>query len=184
MTDQDITRFTEIMTGMAECFPKGRISPLSLELSYQALKKYSLNQITKAVSTLLISHKYNTMPTIADIAGTIDQAGGKIPVEDKAEIQAGLVLEYLRTCGREATPMFPDPVTRHLMSTRWRYRQWAATVSESELKWFRKEFCEAYKAHASGIESGYYLPAGEDLRRLAQGVTKRIPGKTEVANVR
>ena len=184
MTNQDLSRFTEIMTGMAECFPSGRISHLSLELSYQALKKYSLDQITRAVSRLLISHKFNTMPTIADIAETIDQAEGKIPVEDKAEVQAGIVLEFLRTCGRDASPMFSDPITRHLMTTRWRYRQWAAYVIESDLKWWRREFIETYKAHASGVESGYFFPAGEKLRKIAQGVTMAIPSRREAANVR
>ncbi len=183
MTDQDISRFTEIMTGMAECFPSGRISPLSLELSYQALKKYSLEQITGAVSTLLISHRFNTMPTIADIAETIDQAEGKVAIDDQAEVQAGEVLNHLRRYGAGTTPMFSDPITRELMRGRWQYGSWARNVLESDLKWWRHEFVRAYKAHhVAG--AGAFLPAGGKLSKIAQGVTMAIPSKREAANVR
>lgn len=62
-------------------------------------------------------------------------------------------------------PEFDDPITRHLMSTRWRYCSWAASVVEDDLKWWFRDFVRAYQAHASGIKMDCLLEL-HDLTHL------------------
>ncbi len=69
-------------------------------------------------------------------------------------------------CCNSDMPEFDDPVTRHLMSTRWRYCSWAAYVVEDDLKWWFRDFVRAYRAHAAGVGLDR-LPDLQGLKRLA-----------------
>lgn len=79
-------------------------------------------------------------------------------MKDRAEIEAGKVLDHLHRYGKGGIPEFGDPITRHLMTTRWRYGSWAAYVIESDLKWWHKDFVRAYQAHTVGVDFGACLP--------------------------
>jgi len=59
------------------------------------------------------------------------------------------------------------------MTFRWKYQTWAATVAESELKWWRKEFLEAYQAHAEN-GGAQMLGGNVKLKQLAAGITKSL----------
>ena len=72
----------------------------------------------------------------------------------------GKVLDHLHRHGTRKTPSFENPITRYLMSGRWRYFFWASRVQETELKWWAKDFIRAYKAQVASVKGGYYLPAG------------------------
>ena len=182
--EKDRERFSKIMFALAENYPGTQLSTIGLRMRFEALKEYSIEQISEAGIMLMKTHRFNSMPTVGDFIAVIEKARGKISIEAQAGLQANEVLTYFRKFGRTITPLFEDAITRHLMNTRWRYRQWAATVLESDLKWWRKEFTETYMAHAAGIDSGLFLPAGEKLRKIAQGVTMAIPSRREAANVR
>ncbi|WP_035242037.1 hypothetical protein [Desulfobacter vibrioformis] len=161
MDKQDLKRFTEIMMAVAENYPGTTFTSNGLKLRFEALKEFSIDQVSEAAVKLIRTHKYNSMPTTADI---IDTMGGGVSVKDRAEIEAGKVLDHLRRYGKGIIPEFEDPVTRHLMSTRWRYGSWAAYVIESDLKWWHKDFVRAYQAHSADVDIVACLPG---LKQLA-----------------
>lgn len=181
MTPEDRKQFSEIMLALAENYPGTNLSVNGLKMRFEALREYSIADISNAATRLLKEHRFNTMPTVGDFVKVIDEASGKIPLEDKAEIEAGKVLSHLRRYGAATSPRFDDPITKQLMNGRWRYGSWARHVLESDLPWWRKEFIRAYKAHAVDAR---FLPAGGTLQKIAQGVIIRIPGgNMDVANV-
>ena len=85
-----------------------------------ALKEFSIDQVVRAATKLVKTHRYNSMPTVADIINAMDEVV-RINTEQRAEIEAGKVLEHLHYFGSQVTPSFDDPITKHLMSHRWRY---------------------------------------------------------------
>ncbi|CCK82431.1 hypothetical protein [Desulfobacula toluolica] len=170
MNSKDIVRFSEIMMGLAENYPGTNLTHIGLQLRFEALKEYGIDHISRAATKLIKTRRYHSMPTTADIIEAMDGDPGKISMEYRAEIEAGKVLDHLRGYGKNIFPKFKDPITRHLMTTRWRYNSWAAYVTESELKWWQREFVRAYLAHAVGARAGYCLPGVPELKRLAHGI--------------
>ena len=171
MLKQDVKEFSEIMVGMADNYGR-TLTASGLRLRFEALQDYTIDQVTMAATKLLRTHRYNTMPTVGDFVAVLDHAEGKISMSDRAEIEAGEVLAHLRRHGRTLKPRFKDPITSHLMSSRWRYLSWASYVKEADLKWWQKDFISAYNAHeaGTGARAGDYLPAGLKIKRVAQTV--------------
>ncbi|MBI9089900.1 MAG: hypothetical protein JEZ12_11845 [Desulfobacterium sp.] len=174
MTASDIDRFTEIMAGMAENYPNTHLSKNGLTLRFKALKAFDIDQVSQAAIALIQTHKFNTMPTTADIIAAMGQG---LNVEDRAEIEAVKVLEFFRLYGRNGDPVFEDPTTKHLMESRWRYRSWASTITESDLKWWRVEFTRSYISHHAGMKTGYYIPAMGKIKQLARMAAKSLSGR-------
>ncbi len=150
------------MLAIADNYPGATFSSAGLKLRFEALKDFTIEQISEAAVKLISTHKYKNMPTTADI---IEAMGGRITIEDRAEIEAGKVIDHLHRYGKMVIPEFEDPITKYLMSTRWRYCSWAARVVEDELKWWLRDFVRAYKAHTAGLGTGDCLPTG--LTQLA-----------------
>ena len=165
MEKQDLKRFTEIMMGLAENYPGAVLTGNDLKLRFAALKEFSIDQVEMAATKLIRTHKYNAMPTTADIINAMDGVV-RINTEQRAEIEAGKVLDHLHCFGSQVTPSFDDPITKHLMSHRWRYHSWASRVKEDDLKWGSRDFVRAYKAHAVAANAGFYLPVNPVVRRV------------------
>lgn len=164
--ETDSKQFSKIMFGLAENYPGTNLTMNGLKMRFEALKEFSIDQMSQAATTLLKHHRFNTMPTVGDFIRAIDESSGNIPVEDRAEIEAGKVIAHLRMYGKAVLPEFDDPITRHLMSTRWRYCSWAAYVVEDDLKWWFRDFVRAYQAHAAGVGMDC-LPNLPGLNQLA-----------------
>ena len=164
--ENDGKKFSEIMFGLAENYPGTKLTTNGLLMRFKAMKEFSIDQVGQAATTLLKTHRFNTMPTVGDFISIIDAGFGNIPIEDRAEIEAGKVLDHLRKYGKVVSPEFEDPITQYLMTTRWRYCSWAAYVIESDLKWWFRDFVRAYKVHAAGAGLDYLsdLPG---LKQLA-----------------
>ena len=158
--ENDGKKFSEIMFGLAENYPGTNLSTNGLMMRFEAMKEFSIDQVGQAATTLLKTHRFNTMPTVGDFISSIDEGSRNIPIEDRAEIEANKVIDHLHRHGKSVIPEFEDPITKYLMSTRWRYYSWAARVAEDDLKWWQKDFVRVYKAHTAGIGVIDCLPAG------------------------
>ena len=163
MDENDVKAFADIMLAIADHYPGATFSSAGLKLRFEALKEFSIDQVSEAAVRIVRTHKYNTMPTTADIIDAID---GRINERDRAEIEAGKVIAHLRMYGKAVIPEFNDPITRHLMTTRWRYCSWAAYVVEDDLKWWFRDFVRAYQAHTAGVGLDC-LPCLPGLKQLA-----------------
>lgn len=135
-----------------------------LSLYYETLKRFTDDQFDSAVKKILLTWKYNRIPPIAVIVENIEQNGPQ-RIEDRAEIQA----TYVISCIGQNYPVFSDPVTAHLMSRRWRWNTWAPAVLESELKWWAKEFKDAYRAF-SGPDTTLQIEEMPELRKLTENI--------------
>jgi len=138
------------MMGLAENFPGSRLTGAGIDMRFEALKEFTIDQVAKAATQLIQTHKYNSMPTTADIINAMGGMPGRIDREKRAELEAGKVLDVLKFYGTTVSPIFKDPITKHLMSHRWRWYSWASKVKEDDLKWWSRDFVRAYKAQAAG----------------------------------
>jgi len=153
MHKQDETRFAHIMLGMADNF-RDSITKEGMLMRFEMLKEFSIDQVEHAAKKIMLTRKYTKMPPIAEFIEAI-QGNHEHQIEDRAEVEA----TYVISCIGQDYPVFNDPVTAHLMSRRWKWSTWAPAVLESELKWWAKEFKEAYRAF-NGAESPLHVSGG------------------------
>ena len=156
--------FTKIIIGLAANFgvkiPEGLI-----ELWQNAFREdgISLEQIRYAAGKILRkpANRYGRMPTYDEFIEII-QGGNK---EDKALVIANEIIAHLKMRGSRVFPKLDDEIAKYLMTKRWPYYEWAAAVIESELKWWVKEFCEAYSSY-SALETPMEIAAPEAVKKL------------------
>jgi hypothetical protein len=128
----------------------------------------TMDQVKTAAMKILKTRTISKMPTFAEFLEAIH--GSK---KDNAQVQVDIVLETLHRHGSRIRPKFTDPITQHLMLTRWKWERWGANVREDEIKWWRKEFVEAYQSYANNPENVEYvqrLTAPERLQKLVSGI--------------
>jgi hypothetical protein len=133
--------FSEIMLGIAENF-SARMSSPGLQLRFMALKNYSLQQIEAAALKILTNRTAMGMPTVAEFLVAMN---GDQRACDNAEGQVKEVMERIRNTGSYGYPDFHDPVTAELLKSRWSWMSLCA-MTEAELKWWARDFIEAYQA--------------------------------------
>jgi len=75
MENQDLKQFTEIMAGLAENYPGAVLTGNGLKLRFAALKEFSIDQVVSGATKLVQTHKYNSMPTTADMINAMGDAG-------------------------------------------------------------------------------------------------------------
>lgn len=77
MEKQDLKKFTDIMMAIAENYPGTTFTSNGLKLRFEALREFSIDQISEAAVKLIRTHKYNSMPTTADFIAVIDDTLGQ-----------------------------------------------------------------------------------------------------------
>jgi len=135
-----------------------------LTLYFKALKHIPDQEFEQGIKDVLLSWEYNRIPPLAVIIKAI-KGDTKNQIEDRAEIQATFVISSIGDYGI----IFEDPITQHLMSTRWPFRSWGTSVLESELKWWVKDFKEAYRAF-SGSETPLMIEVTPELKKLTADI--------------
>ena len=169
--NNDFERFSEIMYGMADNFGS-EISLPGLEMRWQMLGKYSMDQIGRAAAHILKTRKIAKMPTIAEFIEAIEGTP-----EDKAECEAMRVIDNIRLVGRYSQPRFEDPVTARVVGRMgWNN---LCSMPEDQQKWFVRDFMEAYKAESRRQDTGLTEVAsveGGQVKRLLSIVTKPVSG--------
>ena len=135
-----------------------------MTLYFKALKHIPDAEFEKGVKKVLLTWVYNRIPPLAIIVEAIN-GNKENQLADRAEIQATFVISSI---GKYDT-VFEDKITKHLMSTRWAFKTWGSQVLESELKWWVKEFKDAYIAF-SGPETPLQIEATPDVKSLLEGI--------------
>lgn len=169
MNNSDKISFTNIMYGLADNF-SASITPEGMKFRFECLQEYSLDQIRKAAIYLVKTRKFTKMPTIAEFIEAIDGSG-----DDKAEAEAMKVIAEIKRIGSYQSPQFEDPKTRQVVAS----MGWGniCSTEESKLRFFVKDFIEAYKSENRRQEtrliSGHEEDS-QDVRRLLSGITKAV----------
>ncbi len=168
MQNKDAPEFAKITTAVMANFRSAATEPL-LEMWFDMAKEdgITIEQWTASARKILRSRKYTSQPTYADF---YEAAWGVDATEvDVASEQAADVMKQVRELGSYRTPFFSDPITKSLMSSRWSWKS-VCSMTESEHKWWAKEFIDAYQSLSHiGIQG----KVGNDnprLRLLAGGI--------------
>ena len=170
MTDDDKTSFAQIMIGLAENYGQ-TLTTAGLKLRFEALRQFPLDAVKAASMSLLASRKYNSMPTVADFLEHI--GGGN--AEDKAEIEAGKVVEAVRSVGAYRSVVFDDPVTMAVISRAFGgWVRLCQNMTDREEKFFRREFKQAYGSYSrQGIREGGALLGISESQNVGRGLEYR-----------
>ena len=165
MDASDKVRFAQIMAGMADNF-RDSVTKDGMDM----LRVFSIEQVEKAAMTIMATRKYTRMPPVAEF---IEALQGQAPkAEDIALVVANSIIAHMRAKGsRVFPPIENDPVALKLMKTRWPYYQWASEVLTSELQWWVKQFCEAYKAEKT-VDQYQQLEGPQKFKQIAGSIGK------------
>jgi hypothetical protein len=167
MTEHDFDRFSAVMLGVAENYGQS-LSPRGLLIRFKALAVHEIAEVERAAMSIIMCRKYTSMPTVADF---LEYLGGG-SAEDKAEVEAGKVLEAIRRHGAYASVVFDDAVTQAVIIQA--YGGWPKLcadcgVEESE-HWFRKNFAKTWAAYSrQGVKQSGYLPGIIEITNRASG---------------
>jgi hypothetical protein len=138
MKTDDKKRFLAAFGAMCELFEK-QASKEFTRLYFKCLEDLSIQEAELAIATACKTLKFFPKPVeLLEIV--------KRPESDneKAEKEAMKVIEQIRFTGSYGTPVFDDPVTVDVMTKRFRWYDVCMTP-EKELKWFIRDFVDAYK---------------------------------------
>ena len=80
MNDNDKAQFKELFDGLSEAYDKDRMSKMALQIHFEALKRFDIDQILAAASAHLADPKHGTFfPKVADIVRQIE--GGEVTTD-------------------------------------------------------------------------------------------------------
>jgi len=155
MNQEDKKQFATLFYGLAEEYG-GKLSKNGMVLKFDALKSFEIEEITSGISWLVKNREktYPPIPTVKEIIDAMGSANGtNISIEDKAEVQAVIVIKRLKYSGsRDGS--FDDPITNSIMTDRWNFCEWASTVLTKELEWWKKDFVKLYKSYDAHVDAG------------------------------
>ena len=171
MENKDKIKFANIMRGF-EINCSDKITKEQLDFYFTNLKQFPFSEMELAFKKVLYKWEYNKMPTI----GVFIKVLGKSQplIEDIAEIQATEVLKQMQECGYCNTPKFTDPVTIELMKHRFNFISLCKTMKESEIKWFVKEFIQAYQAFDRNKENSLIGDIPSELKKITNNLFKSV----------
>ncbi|MDL2268854.1 DUF6475 domain-containing protein [Desulfosarcina sp. OttesenSCG-928-A07] len=173
MTNNDKQDFAAIMTGLAENYGQ-TLTPQGINMRFQALKKFSIEDVGAAAMSLMSARKYTTMPTVADF---LEHLGGG-SAEDQAEVEAGKVLNAIKRVGAYSSVVFDDPITQAVVAKTfggWVMLCQECGVEETE-KWFRHGFVKSWAAYKrQGIRQYGHLPGIIETQNASSGYLGLVP---------
>lgn len=160
MQDHDFERFVALMQGLADNFG-AELSAPGLEMRFEALKAFPIEQVQQAAMSLMATRKFLKMPTVAEFLEHLGQGS----CDDRAEVEAGKVIRAIEQHGGYASVAFDDPVTQAVIAQG--YGGWAKLCDElavADEKWFRRDFAKMYAAYSrQRVEVFGHLPGRMEL---------------------
>jgi len=165
--------FSDLMIGLADNFGE-QLTKEKLILWHSLFSEdgFTIEQIQAGAYRLLRDRKYKGLPTYAEFIEAI--AGKKPKIGDVAIVVADKIISHLQQYGSGKFPdLAGDKTALYLMTRRWPYQSWASEVLTSELKWWVKEFVEAYSAYRE-IESVWPLEIPLEIKSLVNSAIKNI----------
>jgi hypothetical protein len=170
MNNNDTEQFAKLMATLAEVFDDGREpSAFKVEVYYQALKKFSIEQISQAVQTMIIGRVYPSFPKPAEIVEAIQGRQ-----EHKATLAWVKVLETVRRVGNYQSVKFEDPVIHSVIEVMGGWIE-LGNMSVNDEKWKQKEFEKLYSVMESRGNHPEYLIGITERDNMNTGCESHIP---------
>ena len=161
MNDADKTKFAQLMAGLAEdC--SAVLSKNGMAMRFEALREYTIEQVSEAVVRVMKDNVYNKMPTTGTIIQAISGAA-----EGRAELQIMAIRSEISRIGSYGSPKFKDGATQDLVSVRFGWRN-ICGMSAKEFDHFAREFKSAYVSYEK--TSPLQIDCGKSVLKLLDGI--------------
>ena len=171
MTDKDMKEFAGLFITMYEIFGSKNRNPSKMLITayFNALKDYSIDEVRKGISSVIQSHKYDSLPKPAQI---IQHITGD--PEAKALLAWDKFLNALRQHGYYRPIQFDDPVIHSVIQAMGGWLE-AGEWLEDDLRWHQQRFVDLYKALSKKKKHPEYLPGIYELHNNVLGLkTERV----------
>lgn len=162
---QNDKKFKEYMTALSEIHRK-ELSKATVGIYWEILRPFTDDQCIAAFQQAMAENKW--IPKPAELVEYIK--GTAQVIENKALVIANEIVSHINQEGSSKHPdLKGDPIAIHLMTRRWPYKTWAASILESEIQWWIKQFVEAYQAYR---ESDVPVPidAPDEVRKMVENI--------------
>lgn len=141
MKDADRTKFAELLTGISEIYGKP-ISRVSMQLWFDALKDYEIDEIASALSRHVRNPDTGKwIPKPADVIAAIDGTAA-----DAAYLAWTKVEEAIQRVGSYETVVFDDPIIHCVVQDMGGWVE-LGQVETNELKFKANEFAKRYQGY-------------------------------------
>ena len=155
----------KILYTMAEVF-RDEVSELLIDgwVAVMASEKVTVDEARIAAVQVMKSREYNKLPAPAVF---LDIIRPRTDPKQIAEAQADVVIAAVGRHSIYDIPIFGDQITAELMGTRWPWQKFASDLKSAEVKWWRKDFVEAYIGkHESEERLKLQAPKPKRLERI------------------
>ena len=130
-------QFAVLMTGIGEVFNKP-LSEGALAIYYDILKDYSFNDVRRACSGVIRTHKFATFPAPADILDYLE-----VSADDKGLTVWIAIRGAIRQYGYYTSVDFGDKAIHYAINELGGWMALCSKTSE-ELDWMEKDFIRLY----------------------------------------
>jgi hypothetical protein len=162
MQENDIGEFGKIILGLSEIFG-GEMSPIAIDIYFNALSDFTIDEVSKGISSVVKSRVYNGMPKPAEIIEAISGSSNVQAITAWDE-----VLTDIRKRGRLQGGKFDNPAIEQAIRVCGGWEKICAG-DEQDLQWVKKEFIEAYGAVNHTVYKTA-IEAKEIIKSLTDGI--------------
>jgi hypothetical protein len=167
MKDIDKKRFSEVMLTLAEAC-SASISKEGLKVRFLLLKDFPIQEVEYAALQIINSWKRaGCLPTHAEFIEVLGASRPKL--EDVAAQRVNEIMGQIRAIGSYGCPKWDDPVVDDLLRHRWSWQSLCA-MTETEHKWFAKEFIEAYRSASKNSITPLRIEAKANVMKLVENI--------------
>jgi hypothetical protein len=160
-------KFAELMVVLAEVYDDGRPpSKLKMEVYFQALKQFGIDEIEKAVKGLIYTRTTASFPKPAEIIQEI-----KGTTSNHATLAWLEVLEKVKRVGHYENVNFSDPMIYGVIEVMGGWVRFAGDMTADDEKWKQREFEKLYEVLSKNPRgnSPEYLPGLIEIQNAANG---------------
>lgn len=169
MQSGDANRFGQSFGMMCEVFDK-KTTPLITKAYFQALRDLTIDQVEMAIGQSIAEGKWFPKPIELRERVMGPKVSHREEVEGHAMQQVNEIIGQIRAVGSYGVPDFSDAITADLMRRRFNFKALCG-MSERDMKFWAKDFCEAYcSLKNSGSNGIMAIEACNSLKQLTAGI--------------
>lgn len=166
MNQNDFKKFSHDIVLLAEVHGK-TVTAGMVGIYFKVLEEYNTEAVNMAMTVAVKTLKF--FPKPAELIEIIESKNQTLNIEDRALMVSTRIISHMRAYGGTKLPdLEDDPIARDLMTRRWPYLNFASSVLESELKWWQKEFMEAYRVFSE--TSLQITSESQKLKQIVDGI--------------
>lgn len=171
MTENDRSAFAKIMMTLAEVYDK-KLTDQFIKLYMAALVQYSIDEIESAAAQIIRTKTFHKFPLPAEFIEILEPPE---KIETTAILSLDTVFEAMERYGAYQSIAFDDPIIHAVITYLGGWEKVCLSrrqcTTETTDRFWRKEFCELYRAFRNSDLSGVpdYLPGTYERQNTQSG---------------